>query len=282
MFGEVRSFGAVAVCVVSSLYQGPDPNNGLSRYGWAANGVTLTDQSITSSPAHCACQWILHLSVTSSFFLEELTRRTRRVEDHMHSESCNPQCALLPRPTRSVKKESGTPRLSILPLLLLLLKWPSTNFNNYHQAHRPSLRKNPKASVKMHRLRRHDAIMMMTTTTTIGPKNLRCGHVQRRAARSERYCDGTARTKKTFPRLVKRKHNPLAGGGEKAKAGASPGAGVLSMAHRNMMEVERESAIMRYRDMKECNVRIGLGSPRSHARSGTVFRVHPSSRSLID
>ena len=53
---------------------------------------------------------------------------------------------------------------------------------------------------------------------------------------------------KKFPRGVK-KHSSLAGGGEKAKAGA--GAGVLSMAQRVMMEAERESAIKRYREMKE-------------------------------
>ena len=53
-----------------------------------------------------------------------------------------------------------------------------------------------------------------------------------------------------FPRGVKTKHCSLAaGGGGKAKAGA--GAGVLSMAQRVMMEVERESAIKRYREMKE-------------------------------
>jgi len=54
---------------------------------------------------------------------------------------------------------------------------------------------------------------------------------------------------KKFPRGVKSKDNSLAGGGEKAKAGA--GAGVLSMAQRVMMEAERESAIKRYREMKE-------------------------------
>jgi hypothetical protein len=54
---------------------------------------------------------------------------------------------------------------------------------------------------------------------------------------------------KKFPRGVKTKHNSPASGGGKAKAGA--GAGVLSMARRVMMEAERESAIKRYREMKE-------------------------------
>jgi len=58
---------------------------------------------------------------------------------------------------------------------------------------------------------------------------------------------------KKFPRGVKTtKHNsPAVGGGEKAKAGAGAGAGVLSMAQRVMMETERESAIKRYREMRE-------------------------------
>jgi hypothetical protein len=58
---------------------------------------------------------------------------------------------------------------------------------------------------------------------------------------------------KKFPRGVKTKHNSPASGGEKAKAGAGAGAGagVLSMARRVMVEAERESAIKRYREMKE-------------------------------
>jgi hypothetical protein len=73
-------------------------------------------------------------------------------------------------------------------------------------------------------------MMMMTmtpTTTTIGPKNLRsCPALHR----TERYCDGTARTKKASARrhCVETKHNSPAGGGEKAKAGAGAGVGVLS------------------------------------------------------
>ena len=51
---------------------------------------------------------------------------------------------------------------------------------------------------------------------------------------------------KKFPRGVKTKHNSPAAG-----AGAGAGAGVLSMAQRVMMEAERESAIKRYREMKE-------------------------------
>jgi hypothetical protein len=42
-----------------------------------------------------------------------------------------------------------------------------------------------------------------------------------------------------------------AGGNAKTTKGASAGAGVLSMAQRAMMEVERENAIRRYREMKE-------------------------------
>jgi hypothetical protein len=49
---------------------------------------------------------------------------------------------------------------------------------------------------------------------------------------------------KKFPRGVKTKHNSPG-------AGAGAGAGVLSMAQRVMMEAERESAIKRYREMKE-------------------------------
>jgi len=50
-----------------------------------------------------------------------------------------------------------------------------------------------------------------------------------------------------FPRGVKTtKYNSPAAG-----AGAGAGAGVLSMAQRVMMEAERESAIKRYREMKE-------------------------------
>jgi hypothetical protein len=41
--------------------------------------------------------------------------------------------------------------------------------------------------------------------------------------------------------------------GGKAKAGA----GVLSMAQRAMMEIERENAIRRYREMKERNTKEG-------------------------
>ena len=51
---------------------------------------------------------------------------------------------------------------------------------------------------------------------------------------------------KRFPRGVKTKHNSPAAG-----AGAGAGAGVVSMAQRVMMEAERESAIKRYREMKE-------------------------------
>ena len=60
---------------------------------------------------------------------------------------------------------------------------------------------------------------------------------------------------KKFPRSVKAKHNSPAGGGEKAKAGAAAGPGVLSMAQRVMMEAERESAIKRYREMKERKIK---------------------------
>ena len=48
----------------------------------------------------------------------------------------------------------------------------------------------------------------------------------------------------------------LASGG-KAKAGATAAAGVLSMAQRAMMEVERENAIRRYREMKERKAKEG-------------------------
>jgi hypothetical protein len=61
---------------------------------------------------------------------------------------------------------------------------------------------------------------------------------------------------KKFPRGVKTKHNsPAAGGGEKAKAGAAAGPGVLSIAQRFMMEAERESTIKRYREMKERKIK---------------------------
>jgi hypothetical protein len=61
---------------------------------------------------------------------------------------------------------------------------------------------------------------------------------------------------KKFPHGVKTKHNsPVAGGDEKAKAGAGAGAGVLSMAQRIMMEVERESAIKQYRELKERKIK---------------------------
>lgn len=43
--------------------------------------------------------------------------------------------------------------------------------------------------------------------------------------------------------------------GGKAKAGAA--AGVLSMAQRAMMEVERENAIRRYREMRERKAKEG-------------------------
>jgi hypothetical protein len=84
-----------------------------------------------------------------------------------------------------------------------------------------------------------------TTTTIIGPKNLRSCPAPRRL-------NDIAMTPpelKKFLRGVKTKYNsPAAGGGEKAKAGA----GVLSMAQRVMMEAERrESAIKRYLEMKE-------------------------------
>ena len=45
--------------------------------------------------------------------------------------------------------------------------------------------------------------------------------------------------------------------GGKAKAGATAAAGVLSMAQRAMMEVERENAIRRYREMKERKAQEG-------------------------
>jgi hypothetical protein len=45
--------------------------------------------------------------------------------------------------------------------------------------------------------------------------------------------------------------------GGKAKAGATAAAGVLSMAQRAMMEVERENAIRRYREMKERKAKEG-------------------------
>ena len=45
--------------------------------------------------------------------------------------------------------------------------------------------------------------------------------------------------------------------GGKAKAGATAAAGVLSMAQRAMMEVERENAIRRYREMTERKAQEG-------------------------
>jgi len=59
---------------------------------------------------------------------------------------------------------------------------------------------------------------------------------------------------KKLPRGAAKQHS-LAGG--KVKAGASAGAGVLSMAQRAMMEVERENAIRRYREMKERKAKEG-------------------------
>jgi hypothetical protein len=61
---------------------------------------------------------------------------------------------------------------------------------------------------------------------------------------------------KKFPRGIKTKDNSLAGGCEKVKAGAGAGAGVLSMAQHVMMEAERESAIKRYREMKERKTKL--------------------------
>jgi hypothetical protein len=45
--------------------------------------------------------------------------------------------------------------------------------------------------------------------------------------------------------------HPAGGNAKTTKRGAGAGAGVLSMAQRAMMEVERENAIRRYREMKE-------------------------------
>ena len=53
---------------------------------------------------------------------------------------------------------------------------------------------------------------------------------------------------KKLPRGAAKRSSSSSSGG-KAKAGAA--AGVLSMAQRAMMEVERENAIRRYREMRE-------------------------------
>ncbi|KAI0279867.1 hypothetical protein BGY98DRAFT_966962 [Russula aff. rugulosa BPL654] len=53
---------------------------------------------------------------------------------------------------------------------------------------------------------------------------------------------------KKFPRGAKTKKHT-------SPAGAGAGAGVLSMSQRVMMEAERESAIKRYREMKERKTR---------------------------
>ena len=58
---------------------------------------------------------------------------------------------------------------------------------------------------------------------------------------------------KKLPRGAAKQHSSAGG---KAKAAAAA-AGVLSMAQRAMMEVERENAIRRYREMKERKAKEG-------------------------
>ncbi|KAI0274423.1 hypothetical protein BGY98DRAFT_994053, partial [Russula aff. rugulosa BPL654] len=69
----------------------------------------------------------------------------------------------------------------------------------------------------------------------------------RRTAPSERYRHGTTRTEKVSA-WREDEEAYLA-------SGCSAGAGVLSMSQRVMMEAERESAIKRYREMKERKTR---------------------------
>jgi hypothetical protein len=63
-----------------------------------------------------------------------------------------------------------------------------------------------------------------------------------------------------LPRGVKSKRQSSDSGG-KAKAGARAGVGLLSMAQRVMMKTERESAIKRYREMKERKAKEGDRTP---------------------
>jgi hypothetical protein len=53
------------------------------------------------------------------------------------------------------------------------------------------------------------------------------------------------------------KHSSSGGKAKASAAAAAAAAGVLSMAQRAMMEVERENAIRRYREMKERKARVG-------------------------
>jgi len=65
---------------------------------------------------------------------------------------------------------------------------------------------------------------------------------------------------KKLPRGVKSKSQSSDSGG-KAKTGARAGEGLLSMAQRVMMKTERESAIKRYREMKERKAKEGDRTP---------------------
>ena len=59
---------------------------------------------------------------------------------------------------------------------------------------------------------------------------------------------------KKLPRSAVKQHWSVGG---KAKAGMAAAVGVLSMAQRAMMEIERENAIRRYREMKEHKAKEG-------------------------
>ena len=62
---------------------------------------------------------------------------------------------------------------------------------------------------------------------------------------------------KKLPRSAAKQHSSVGG---KAKAGVAAAAGVLSdgaARYESMMEIERENAIRRYHEMKECKAKEG-------------------------
>jgi hypothetical protein len=237
MTGEVGSFGAVAVHL-SNLYQ--PPNKALS--GYATDGRSTFNADIPvchpqklspRQPADRACQWILHICVTSNIF--------RRVEDHIRPLV---QFAM-PAASAATKRKERKAAAAASPYRPPLV---SNKFQPPPSTPPPSAsdaRKQSKASVKdaPSTTARRDNDDDVDNGNDNGHRPKEFAAMSSAAPRRLNDIAMAPPRLKKFSRGVKTKHNSPASGGEKAKAGA--GAGVLSM------EAERESAIKRYREMKE-------------------------------